>query len=335
MPGLLRAAPALTLHCVDLTDTRLPPDGPLDLPGAIRALRRRADLSQREVAARSRVPPATVAGIESGSSPNPRLRTVERVVAATGARLAILDLDGSEPACLPLDERRDRALRRYPPHLDVQPVSWRGGRRVTGYGFIRSRRRRDDARRRQDPGLREGLRYEVRRLQPGDAPALEALRSGAADLDPVGRPAVRHEPLSPAEVLRYLRDPSLRHWVAEERLLIDPRVRGRILGHLAARLHLRPTGPPVLIVVDFGVRPECRTGLVGIRLIATMSDEAALLGVDEIVALAGDQDTARLLRSLGFGPRLRRESNRSKHWSDRFALRRSGGTGWSAHVLPG
>ncbi|HEY8474871.1 MAG TPA: helix-turn-helix transcriptional regulator [Natronosporangium sp.] len=121
----------------------LPAAHRLDLSGALRALRRRADLSQRELAARSGVPHGTVGSVESGASPNPRLRTVERLVAATGARLAILDIDGSEPVRLSTDDWVDEAERRYPPHLDVFPVTWRGTGPATGFGFVRNRVMRD------------------------------------------------------------------------------------------------------------------------------------------------------------------------------------------------
>src|SRR5690606_23601880 len=86
----------------------------LDLPAVLRSLRRQADLSQRELAARSGVPPSTVASIESGESANPRAGTVYRLVAATGARLAIVTADGSEPVRLTTDDWYDQAGRRFP-----------------------------------------------------------------------------------------------------------------------------------------------------------------------------------------------------------------------------
>ncbi|GAA2707095.1 GNAT family N-acetyltransferase [Micromonospora olivasterospora] len=99
----------------------------------LRALRRRADLSQRELAARARIPKSTVARIESGRGGDPRFRTVERLVEAAGGRLVI----GHEPPAgvapvpgVPHDGMRDEAGRRYPAHLDVwkveQPRDWPG-----------------------------------------------------------------------------------------------------------------------------------------------------------------------------------------------------------------
>jgi transcriptional regulator with XRE-family HTH domain len=278
--------------------------GSLDLPGVLRALRRRADLSQRQLAARSGVPPATVAGVESGASPNPSLRTVQRLVTATGARLAIVDTDGSEPTRLATDQWRDGAQRLFPPHLDVQRVAWRGARRVNGFGFIRNRRLRDLARRHSE--LREEVTFEVRRLEPGDAAALEAIRRSNRDLDPAGRPASREEPLSEHEALRYLRDPSLRHWIAQERLLFDPRVLGRVLGHLAVRIHQPLAGPSTMVVTEFGLRPDSHDDLAGVMLVAAMSEEAARLEVREVIALSDHQAAARLLARHGFISRPKR-----------------------------
>ncbi|MFI5835520.1 GNAT family N-acetyltransferase [Micromonospora sp. NPDC051300] len=61
----------------------------IDLGVVLRALRRAADLSQRELAARSGVPQATLARIESGRSAGPSFRTIERLIAGTGGRLTV------------------------------------------------------------------------------------------------------------------------------------------------------------------------------------------------------------------------------------------------------
>ncbi|MFG3709560.1 GNAT family N-acetyltransferase [Micromonospora sp. NPDC047730] len=63
--------------------------GPIDVGAALRALRRQADLSQRELARRSGVPKSTVARIESDPGADPRLRTVERLVRAAGGELVV------------------------------------------------------------------------------------------------------------------------------------------------------------------------------------------------------------------------------------------------------
>jgi transcriptional regulator with XRE-family HTH domain len=89
----------------------------------LRQLRRRADVSQRDLAVRSGVPQATIARIESGATPNPSFRQVETLVRAAGARVHV-DAQGCEIAAGPTPPTavRDRAGRRYPAHLDIREV---------------------------------------------------------------------------------------------------------------------------------------------------------------------------------------------------------------------
>ncbi|MEU5939561.1 helix-turn-helix transcriptional regulator [Micromonospora sp. NPDC047548] len=61
----------------------------MDLGRTVRAMRRRADLSQRELAERSGVPQATIARIESGRATDPRFRTIEAIVGAVAGRIMI------------------------------------------------------------------------------------------------------------------------------------------------------------------------------------------------------------------------------------------------------
>ncbi|MFE9960364.1 GNAT family N-acetyltransferase [Micromonospora sp. NPDC005299] len=101
-----------------------------DLPATLRALRRAADLSQRELAGRSGVPQATIARIESGRSADPSFRTVERLVGAVAGRIVLQGPETGELAAVPQEELRDAAGRHCPAHLDArevrEPKDWPG-----------------------------------------------------------------------------------------------------------------------------------------------------------------------------------------------------------------
>ena len=184
----------------------------LDLGAALRALRRRADLSQRELARRARVPQSTVARIESDRPSEPHFGTVVALVRAAGGDVQIVDAPrrGGQPEPAD-DEPRDAAGRRYPAHLDLRkvltPDDWWGAwwasttgpwfrrelwpREAPVYTFDLNRARRDAKR----DGLarqRTAGRADVRRVDAGDPAvcALVALLDGVlvgwlvASLDP-------------------------------------------------------------------------------------------------------------------------------------------------------
>ncbi|MEA3020934.1 MAG: hypothetical protein QOI47_2458 [Actinomycetota bacterium] len=65
----------------------------MDVAARVRTERRRAGLSQRELATRAQVPQSTVARVESGAH-SPRVDTLERLLAACGRALEITDLLG-------------------------------------------------------------------------------------------------------------------------------------------------------------------------------------------------------------------------------------------------
>ncbi|XTZ16988.1 helix-turn-helix domain-containing protein [Micromonospora echinospora] len=150
----------------------------VELGAVLRALRRRADLSQRELAGRAGVPKSTVARIESGGAVDPRFRTVERLVRAAGGEVAVGVASGERLAAVPAvphDGWRDDADRRYPAHLDVREVrtlkDWPGAWWADWYNLPPERwplpvppatydldRRRRDRRREVDRMLR-CLRY--------------------------------------------------------------------------------------------------------------------------------------------------------------------------------
>jgi transcriptional regulator with XRE-family HTH domain len=93
---------------------------PLDLGVTLRALRRRGDLSQRQLAERAGVPASTVARIESGEIVNPRIRTVERLARAAGGAVWMGVGPRQPVGPIPHERQTDAADRHYPAHLDVQ-----------------------------------------------------------------------------------------------------------------------------------------------------------------------------------------------------------------------
>ncbi|WP_330464367.1 helix-turn-helix transcriptional regulator [Micromonospora zamorensis] len=121
--------------------------GAIDVGATLRDLRRRADLSQRELAEQSGIPKSTLARIEAGQGAGPAFRTVERLVRAAGGELvlklpdapsfAAVDESSQAPDHELWDELRDEAGRRYPAHLDVRRVltlkDWPGAWWVHSY----------------------------------------------------------------------------------------------------------------------------------------------------------------------------------------------------------
>ncbi|MER7331111.1 MULTISPECIES: helix-turn-helix domain-containing protein [unclassified Micromonospora] len=105
---------------------------PFDIPwpaaGIVRAVRRRADLSQRELARWAGVHHATVGRIEAGRLV-PSILLLRRIIGVAGFRLAVVDEFGR--VLKPMrdrDDTRDGAERRYPSHLDTildpEPGEW-------------------------------------------------------------------------------------------------------------------------------------------------------------------------------------------------------------------
>jgi L-amino acid N-acyltransferase YncA len=130
---------------------------------------------------------------------------------------------------------------------------------------------------------------------------LRTLGVDAQSFDLAGRPATAAA-LSDEQALRYLRDPSLRHWIAERR--------EEVLGYLVAQVLRRHAGRPAMIVTGVGIRAEHRAGEVGPHLVAALCDEAARLGAGEVMALAGHRAVQALLRRSGF----RRQPRRARLW---------------------
>jgi transcriptional regulator with XRE-family HTH domain/GNAT superfamily N-acetyltransferase len=166
----------------------------------LRAVRRRADVSQRELAALAGVPQTTVSRIESGAAGNPSFRTVERLVSAAGCRIVVeasptdassavspsaLTFGPAAPGTpIPHEDWRDGAGRRYPAHLDVveltRPERWWGAwwasttirqkwplDQVPAVTFDRSRSVRDERRRRAALGAQAIISGGRRQLTDG------------------------------------------------------------------------------------------------------------------------------------------------------------------------
>jgi HTH-type transcriptional regulator/antitoxin HipB len=140
-----------------------------DTSGLLRRARRIADLSQRDLAARAAVSPSTVARAElPGCAVS--FETVIRLFTAAGMRLTVCDSGGTEIAPMRDDGIRDSTGRRYPAHLDPEPMirnGWlygpmsRGGRPKP---VAAAERRPDRDRRRRVDGI------------PDDHPGPESLR---------------------------------------------------------------------------------------------------------------------------------------------------------------
>jgi transcriptional regulator with XRE-family HTH domain len=145
-----------------------------DLCGVLRRIRRRADLSQRQLAVELHVSKSTVAAAEAGSvGMDARLLAVAAGLA--GLRLALVDEEGTEVRGMDSAAVRDQRGRRFPAHLDpmLSEERWwrwadRPDRRQPTYTFDR-RRAGDDARRRAI-----GRPEDHRLPQPGDSPAERA-----------------------------------------------------------------------------------------------------------------------------------------------------------------
>ncbi|GAB3354584.1 helix-turn-helix domain-containing protein [Modestobacter lapidis] len=127
--------------------------GSFDLSGALRRIRRTADLSQRELAAACGVSASALAKAEARRRGLP-VDVLERAAAVAGLRLALLDAAGTEVAGMADGTVRDRAGRHFPAHLDTRHGDddwWHGperySRRPPTYTFDRDRAYRDAGRR--------------------------------------------------------------------------------------------------------------------------------------------------------------------------------------------
>ncbi|SIQ16349.1 helix-turn-helix transcriptional regulator [Micromonospora avicenniae] len=116
---------------------------PWPVVGIVRAIRRRADLSQRELARRAGVHHATVGRIEAGRLA-PSIELLCRIIGVAGHRLAVVDESGRVRRPMrDWADTRDGAEHRYPSHLDAildpEPGEWWAD--ITGDASPRSSQR--------------------------------------------------------------------------------------------------------------------------------------------------------------------------------------------------
>jgi transcriptional regulator with XRE-family HTH domain len=144
--------------------------GDFDLSGALRRIRRSADLSQRDLAQAAGLSASAVARAETGVR-DLSVGALVRAAALAGLRLALLDTAGTEVLGMAEGAVRDMAGRRFPAHLDTRhgDDGWwyavhRYDRPQPWYTFDRDRGARD-ARRRS-----RGTPADHQLPQPGDSP---------------------------------------------------------------------------------------------------------------------------------------------------------------------
>src|SRR5512133_2443951 len=93
--------------------------GDFDLAGAVRRIRRRADLSQRELADRCAVSQSAIARVENGRQ-DLSVRVLVAAARLAGLRLVLVDADGEEVTGMAENTVRDMGGRRFPAHLDTR-----------------------------------------------------------------------------------------------------------------------------------------------------------------------------------------------------------------------
>ncbi len=140
--------------------------------GMLRRIRRAADLSQRELAARIGISKSAVAAAESGRA-GVDVRALARAAELAGMRLVLVDAEGREVVGMDPDAVRDRGGRLFPAHLDTRygDEEWwyacqshGHDREQPWYTFDRARWLRDWYR------ARDGVPEDHQLPRPGDSP---------------------------------------------------------------------------------------------------------------------------------------------------------------------
>ena len=146
------------------------PHAGFSLSGALRRVRRLADMSQRELSAASGIARSTLAAAEAGRR-DLGADALARAASLAGLRLALLDADGVEVRPMGQGAVRDMGGRHFPAHLDTRYGDdewWHGPERYTRpqpwYTFDRRRDVRDSYRE------RDGTPDDHQLPKPGDSP---------------------------------------------------------------------------------------------------------------------------------------------------------------------
>lgn len=124
--------------------------GPDTIAGIVRTVRRRVDMSQRQLAAHIKVSSSTISRVEAGSL-TPSLEVFLRILAAAELMLVVTDSDGKVVRPMRIwDDVRDGGEKRFPAHLDLildpDPGDWWAdefGLARPPETYHRSRQRRD------------------------------------------------------------------------------------------------------------------------------------------------------------------------------------------------
>ena len=129
---------------------------PFPLAGLLRRIRRTADCSQRELAARAGISKTALGAAESGTR-DLAVSALARAAATVGCRLTVVDATGAELSPMDTDTVRDGAGRLLPAHLDTRhgDEDWWGGPHrphldAPRYTYDLDRRARDGRRQRRE-----------------------------------------------------------------------------------------------------------------------------------------------------------------------------------------
>ena len=163
--------------------------GPFDggIPGLVRRIRRRLDVSQRGLAALIEVSQSVVARWETGRT-SPRAGVLHRLLRLAGVGVRFHDVESRDPV-EPMRDDGDRDVRgrRFPAHVDLQVVGWWCPLGLETYSEWRAWQQRSRARETPAVMFHTTLRHLYRLLDgtPVDHPSRRQHVAEAVHLDEV------------------------------------------------------------------------------------------------------------------------------------------------------